>query len=469
MTDYAEFKIGTPGYGDARFDITSTCMSNDGKFIVTAINIYNETYVDWEDQAAYTRTDVSENIEIWDISSQKVVKMISDEMNLIVKLSNDNKYLISGGNNFVKIWDTGTWEIINEIKFDDRVVNIIFSPNNRQFIISTSGYPIGQLRVFNIDDFRLKKTIYMDIFKGYGGVYPYFTIQKGDKLIFSHDGRYFIFSHEGTRCIIVWDTNSWELKKNYWDTSVINIVVSSRSNLIAIDKANKGISIINLENLKQRDIPLKGDESFKENYPLSMIFSPDNKYLFVHGGYIEEVKWDINGKCINPNFDKKKCLSVFSTDTMMLKKCYKNTNVKWMNFNLVGNLILRYDDNIVVIDIERWNEVFDIKKVYNLGTDIEYNFRNEMLSTNMWGKYIFLLHITKSSIEKFIFKKSMREKRYNDDCFEYDYNNEVGKYDFNESGNIELGGSYNKHGYNREGYDEDGLDEFGYDDDMNAD
>lgn len=445
MLNFSELRHRTQHFYDDDYILTSKCMSSDGRYIATAIDDSAYRPVFYDDLEAESYFDSLKylkrrpHIKVWDIWEHRVVKEIRDHDTYIVRFSNDNKYLLSCGYDFIKVWDTKTWEVINQLKFEGNIVKVLFSPDNVNLVIATSYFSKGRLYVYDAENFSLKKEL---------DVNSDFDIKKDDFLFFNYDGRYFIYSNclKSKGNIIIWDASSWNIVKMIGDTPVKNIVASHNSNLIALDKCGKSISILNLENFEEAE-PQKANEPFETDYPLAMVFSPDNRFLFIHSD--------------------KNCLSVFSTSTTSLYKCFKNMRIHWMDFNADGDLIIGYDCSnskaIKVIDIENWSEIFDVKGIFSFGNDIEFDNRNDILATNMYQKYVLLLRTTKRSLEKYL-----KSERSEEDYFEFDFRDGVGEYDYDARGNIDIGGGYDRHGYNREGYNEEGLDEWGYDEDMNG-
>lgn len=341
---------------------------------------------------------------------------------------------------------------------------MLFSPDNQYFIAATSTYSQGVFHIFDTKDFQLIKTVDVQIDeKLLEPIYPNVTISENDQLLFNHDGKYFIFGHswDSFGFIQIYDTTSWKAVHTIGNQYINHIEASSNANLLGIIK-NSRVSILHLDSMEEKSVPVINNEEFETESLSPIVFSPDNNYLFVNGGYIEETRTDSNGRVIFPDFKKRECLAVLCTETMTLVKSFENVNIKWMAFNSDGDLMVVYENNVKVIDIEGWSELFRVDNVGYFGTDIEFDPKRDVLTMNKDEKYVLLLRMTKSSLEKYIRAKKEQVKNL---AFEDYYEDEIGEYDYNEDGRPEIGGGYNRDGYNRSGKDKFGYEELGYFDD----
>ena len=226
-------------------------------------------------------------IRLWDVSSGKLRKTLTDQPVVItsVSFSPDGQTLVSGGSEGVHLWDVSTGTLRKTLTgYNREVSSVSFSPDGHT-LASGSG---RQIRLWNVSSGKLRKTL---------TVYTEPHDPESSSVSFSPDGR--MLASSSIQGIYLWDVSSGKLHKTFKNESPIYRRTSVSFSPDGWTLASGGESEIRLWDVLT-GIPRK---TLREGYKnvLSVSFSPDGQIL-ASGTYDGIYLWDISTGALQETF-----------------------------------------------------------------------------------------------------------------------------------------------------------------------
>jgi len=289
--------------------VSSICYSHDGKYIVSGGD---------------------KTIKIWNIEDGKPIRTYKGHTSFVrsVCISSDNRYIASGSCYGIKLWNVKTGKIIRTFRTQSEHLSfrsrpVCFSPDGSR-IASAKGLDKA-IRLWDIENGNLIMTL-----KDNYAV---------DTLCFSPDGSYIASGRNKT--IKLWNVNDGTLIKSFIDNAQTGAFrFSPDGNFIASEGDDKTIKLWNINNGKIVRT-FNGHPSYNEFAGFtpdgSLDFSPDSSYIACgsYGGTItlwntndDRPVWSIKGHskritslCFSPNGF---CIATGSEDNTI--KIWKSNN-----------------------------------------------------------------------------------------------------------------------------------------------
>lgn len=218
---------------------------------------------------------------LWDILQGKKIQQFAHQGDLSpiirVAFSPDGKYFASGSKG-TKLWDLATRQEIMTFN-SDRTDSIAFSPDGKHFLC---GGPAS--RIF------IKKPPTMKIFDvATGGEIRDFKLQNGVfSVVYSPDGKYIL---SGGRKMTLWNTSLGKsIRTAFLEASVQAVAFSSDGEYVLSGGRDNSVRLWNAKNLTQikKFVGHTGMEGI-----WSVAFSPDGKYALSAGSDSKIKIWDL--------------------------------------------------------------------------------------------------------------------------------------------------------------------------------